>query len=45
MTAQEASLKSVSPAGSVALPDAALGFRRGADMTDPDGHVVELIVK
>ena len=45
MTVQESSLITVSPAGSVVLPDAALGFRRGKDMADPDGHVVELIVK
>ena len=29
--------------GVVALPDAALGFRKGCTVRDPDGHVVQLI--
>ena len=45
MATQESSLRAAFPARPVALPDAALGFRLGADVTDPDGHVVELIVK
>ncbi len=45
MTTGEASLKAAVPTGAVALPDAALGFRLGADVADPDSHIVELIVK
>ena len=45
MTVGESSLKAVFPAGSVALPDAALGLRLGKEAADPDGHIVELIVK
>jgi catechol 2,3-dioxygenase-like lactoylglutathione lyase family enzyme len=32
----------VSP-GTIALPDATLGFARGVGVRDPDGHVVELV--
>jgi catechol 2,3-dioxygenase-like lactoylglutathione lyase family enzyme len=32
----------VSP-GAVTLPDAALGFRKGVTLRDPDGHVVQLV--
>jgi catechol 2,3-dioxygenase-like lactoylglutathione lyase family enzyme len=32
----------ISP-GAIALPDTALGFRRGVRVRDPDGHVVQLI--
>jgi catechol 2,3-dioxygenase-like lactoylglutathione lyase family enzyme len=32
----------ISP-GAVALPDTALGFRRGLRVRDPDGHVVQLV--
>ncbi len=30
-------------AGTVALPDTALGFREGVRVRDPDGHVVQLV--
>lgn len=45
MRGGEPSLRAAFPNSLVALPDATLGFRLGADVADPDGHVVELIVK
>lgn len=45
MTVGEPSLKAAFPAGPVALPDAALGFRLGLDVADPDGHTVEIVAK
>ena len=45
MTTGESSLKAAFPTVPVALPNALLGFRLGTDIADPDGHIVELIVK
>ncbi len=45
MTTGESSLKAAVPTGPVTLSDASLGFRLGADVADPDGHSVELLVK
>jgi catechol 2,3-dioxygenase-like lactoylglutathione lyase family enzyme len=42
--AQNARVPLVSP-GVVSLPDAALGFRKGVTLRDPDGHVLQLVAR
>jgi catechol 2,3-dioxygenase-like lactoylglutathione lyase family enzyme len=41
--ARRGQFRFVSPGAPVALPDTVLGFRRGIQVRDPDGHVVQLV--